>query len=48
MCIVYIVFVYLLLQNVWTALHSAAFNNYPEIIKVLIISGADITALNKV
>ena len=41
-------FFVLLLQEGWTALHYAAFNNHPEIIKLLIANGADITAVNKV
>ena len=38
----------LLLQAGWTALHWAASNNHPEIIKILIANGADIAAVTKV
>ena len=38
----------LLLQNGHTALHLAASNNHPEVIKVLISNGADITVIDKV
>ena len=38
----------LLLQDGCTALHFAAYNNHPEIIKILITNGADITIVNKV
>lgn len=38
----------LLLQDDWTILHYAAYNNQPEIIKVLISNGANITFANKV
>ena len=38
----------LLLQYDWTALHFAADNNHPEIIKILVSNGADISAVNKV
>ena len=41
-------FFVLLLQDGWTALHYAASNNRPDIIKILITNGADITAVNKV
>ena len=41
-------FFLLLLQNGWTALHLAAHNNCPEIIKILITNGADITVVDKV
>ena len=43
----YCVFV-LLLQDGWTALHFAARNNHPEIIKILITNGANITVVDKV
>ena len=41
-------FFVLLLQDGWTALHCAASNNHPEIIKILITEGADITAVDEV
>ena len=41
-------FFVLLLQSGRTALHLAASCNYPEIIKILITNGADITVVNKV
>ena len=41
-------FFVLLLQYDKTALHYAASNNHPEIIKILITNGADVTAVNKV
>ena len=41
-------FFVLLLQNGRTALHIAASNNHPEIIKILITNGADITIVDKV
>ena len=41
-------FFVLLPQDGWTALHWAANNNHPEIIKILISNGADITVVNKV
>ena len=46
--IVYILLLCLLLQDGWTALHFAAYNNRPEIIKILISNGVDITVVNKV
>ena len=44
----YYFFVLLLQYNGRTALHWAAHNNYPEIIKILISNGADITVVDKV
>ena len=41
-------FVVLLLQDGHTALHIAATNNHPEIIKILITNGADVTVVDKV
>ena len=41
-------FFVLLLQDGRTALHFAASNNHPEMIKILITNGADITAVDKV
>ena len=41
-------FFVLLIQNGRTALHIAAINNYPDIIKILISNGADITVVDKV
>ena len=41
-------FFVLLLQDGKTALHYAASNNCPEIIKILVTNGADITTVNKV
>ena len=41
-------FIVLLIQNGRTALHIAAYNNHPEIIKILITNGADITVVDKV
>ena len=41
-------FFVLLLQNGLTALHRAAINNHPEIMKILISNGADITVVDKV
>ena len=41
-------FFVLLIQNGHTALHIAAYNNHPEIIKILITNGADITVVDKV
>ena len=38
----------LLLQNRWTATHFAAFYNCPNVIKLLISKGADITVITKV
>ena len=38
----------LLLQNGWTATHFAAFYNCPNVMKLLIIKGADITVITKV
>ena len=38
----------LLLQDGSTALHTAAYNNHPKIIKVLVTYGADIKVVNKV
>ena len=46
LCMYY--FFVLLLQDGWTALHCAASNNHPEIIKILITEGADITAVDEV
>ena len=40
--------IFLLLQDGSTALHSAAYNNHPKIIKVLVTYGADINVVNKV
>ena len=48
MCIVLYCLFVLLLQDGWTILHYAAYNNQPEIIKVLISNGANITFANKV
>ena len=41
-------FFVLLIQDGWTALHWAATNNSPEITKILITNGADITVVDKV
>ena len=41
-------FVVLLLQDGHTALHIAATNNNPDIIKILITNGAKITVVDKV
>ena len=41
-------FFVLLIQDGWTALHIAATINHPEIIKILITNGADITVVDKV
>lgn len=38
----------LLLQDGWTALHYAAYYNHPDLTKVLIAYGADITVVTKV
>ena len=38
----------LMLQDSWTALHIAAFNNHPDLIELLINNGADITVVTKV
>lgn len=38
----------LLLQDGWTALHYAVFSSHPDLTKVLITYGADITAVTKV
>ena len=48
MFIEYVLLFVLLLQDGWTALHLAACNNHPEIIKILITNGADITVVNEV
>ena len=37
-----------MLQDGWTALHFAAYNNHPNVTKVLIGNGADITVVDKV
>ena len=42
------VFFVLLLQVGWTILHYAVYNHQPEIIKVLISNGANITVVDKV
>ena len=44
----YCFFVLLLQYNGWTALQWAANNNHPEIIKILISNGADITVVDEV
>ena len=38
----------LILQDGWTALHIAAFNNHPDLIEVLISNGCDISVVTKV
>ena len=41
-------FFVLLLQDGWTVLHWASYNNHLDVIKLLITNGADITAVDKV
>ena len=41
-------FFVLLLQDGLTALHWAAINNHPDIIKILISNGADINVVDEV
>ena len=41
-------FFVLLLQRGYTALHCALYNNHPDIIKILITNGADITVVTEV
>ena len=38
----------LLLQDGWTALHLACYNEHTEVVKILLMNNADVTATNNV
>ena len=38
----------LLLQDGWTALHLACYNGHTEVVEILLMNNADISATNKV